>query len=144
MRNATPFVLCLIGGLMLIMVNYSGAMWNLLFGLYIFIHGLPALSGIWLIVDIILLVLWIISWLGGIAIILGGYLMTTRRVGTGKFIVGIAAGFGLFSLIILIIQVVIVGGLVGLLVFFAIAANSLLGMGLLLTIIARRIAKNPK
>ncbi len=129
---------------MLIMVNYSGAMWNLLFGLYIFIHGLPALSGIWLIVDIILLVLWIISWLGGIAIILGGYLMTTRRVGTGKFIVGIAAGFGLFSLIILIIQVVIVGGLVGLLVFFAIAANSLLGMGLLLTIIARRIAKNPK
>jgi len=129
---------------MLIMVNYSGAMWNLLFGLYIFIHGLPALSGIWLIVDIILLVLWIISWLGGIAIILGGYLMTTRRVGTGKFIVGIAAGFGLFSLIILIIQVVIVGGLVGLLVFFAIAENSLLGMGLLLTIIARRIAKNPK
>ena len=144
MRNDTSFVLCLIGGLMLIMVNYSGAMWNLLFGLYGFIHGIAALSGIWLIVDIILLVLWIISWLGGVAIILGGYLMTTRRVGTGKFIVGIAAGFGLFSLIIVIIQVVIVWGLVGLLVLFAVATNSLLAMGLLLTIIARRIAKNPK
>ena len=144
MRNTTSFVLCLIGGLMLIVVNYSGAMWSLLFGLYAFIHGIPALSGIWLIVDIILLVLWIISWLGGIAIILGGYLMTTRRVGTGKIIVGIAAGFGLFSLVIVLIQVSIVWGPLGLLVLFAVASNSLLAIGLLLTIIARTIAINPK
>jgi len=129
---------------MLILVNYSGAMWNILFSLYVFIHGISALSGIWLILDIILLVIWIISWLGGVAIILGGYLMTTQRVGTGKFIVGIAAGFGLFSFIIVIIQVVIIWGLVGLLFLFAVATNSLLAMGLLLTIIARRIAKNPK
>ena len=144
MRNATSFALCIIGGLMLIMVNYSGAMWTLLFGLYVFFHGIPALSGIWFIIDIILLVLWIISWLGGVAIILGGYLMTTQRVGTGKFIVGIAASFGLFSLIIVIIQIVMVWGLVGLLVLFAVATNSLLAMGLLLTVIARTISKNPK
>ena len=119
-------------------------MWSLLFGLYAFIHGIPALSGIWLIVDIILLVLWIISWLGGVAIILGGYLMTTRRVGTGKIIVGIAAGFGLFSLVIVLIQISIVWGPLGLLVLFAVVSNSLLAIGLLLTIIARTIAKNPK
>ncbi|MHA1929824.1 MAG: hypothetical protein ACTSV2_14725 [Candidatus Thorarchaeota archaeon] len=144
MRNTTSFALCIIGGLMLLMVNYFGAMWDLLFGLYLIVHGIPALSAIWLIIDIILLVLWIISWLGGIAIIIGGYLMTTRRVGTGKFIVGIAAGFGLISLIILIIQVVLVFGLPGIIGMFVVLANSMLAMGLVLTIIARSIAENPR
>ena len=129
---------------MLIIVNYFGAMWNLLLGLYTFFHAIPALSDIWLIIDIILLVLGIISWLGGVAIIIGGYLMTTRRVGTGKFIVGVAAGFGLISLIIVVIQVFLAWGLAALLLIFAVLTNSLLAIGLLLTIIARSIAENPR
>ena len=129
---------------MLLIANYSGAMWNLLVGLYIFVHNIPALSDFYLVIDIILLVLGVISWLGGIAIIIGGYLMTTRRVGTGKFIVGVAAGFGLFSLIIVIIQVVAVFGLAGLVLLFGVLLNSIIAIGLLLTIIARYVADNPR
>ncbi len=143
-QNQTPFVLCLVGGTMLIVANYSGAIWDLLVGLYILLHSFPAPAIVFWVIDLILIVLGLISWLGGIAVIIGGYLLTTRRVGTGKIIIGVAAGFGLISFIVTLTWILLTMGLTGLLIAFYAITHSLVLMGLVLTIVARTITKSPK
>ena len=73
--------------------------------------------------------------LGGIAVILGGILISKEKIRLGKFSISLGAGMGLLGLIISIIV--------------AISENSLLisgffsvgGVGLILSIYARRAAK---
>ncbi|MGV9170455.1 MAG: hypothetical protein ACOC38_11015 [Promethearchaeia archaeon] len=88
----------------------------------------------------VLYVLWIIALGGGFAVILGGYLLTTSHVTAGKFIIAIASGFGLLSLILTIIHALVVFGLAGLLVLALVIMNSAWALGLVLTIIARQKA----
>ena len=96
MRNQTPFALCIIGGLLLIAVGYTeGA--NTIIAIYLLLHAIPIPNVLFLIIDFILLILWIIAWTGGFAILVGGYLLTTNHVRLGKFIIAIAAGSGLCS-----------------------------------------------
>jgi hypothetical protein len=143
-QNQNSFVLCLIGGAMLIAANYYGAMWDLLVGIYVILHSFPLPEVVFWIIDLILVVLWLISWLGGIAVIFGGFLLTTRRVGTGKLIIAVAAGFGLISFIITLAWILLTLGLGGLLLAFYAITHSLVFMGLVLSIVARTIAKSPK
>ncbi|MHA2179518.1 MAG: hypothetical protein ACXAAK_14340, partial [Candidatus Thorarchaeota archaeon] len=86
-------------------------------------------------------VLGIIAWSGGYAVLLGGYLLTTSHVRLGKFIIAIAAGFGLISFILTILWVYLIAGLAGLLVLTFLILNSIWALGLILTIIARSISK---
>ncbi|MHA1926497.1 MAG: hypothetical protein ACXABV_20220 [Candidatus Thorarchaeota archaeon] len=139
MKNQLPFVLCLIGGLLLISVNYTHGVNSIAF-IYIFLHGIAALVPYFLIIDAVLLVLWLIAWFGGAAVILGGYLLTTSYVRLGKFVIAISAGFGLISFILTVLWVVVVAGWTGLLVLSLLIANTGWAMGLILTIIARTIA----
>ncbi len=140
MRNRTPFLLCLIGGILLIAVDYIDGISTIVL-IYMFVHALGFLAPLYLIIDIVLLILFLIAWAGGIAIILGGYLLTTTHVRTGKFLITIASGFGLISLIIMIYHAYIVGGLLGLLVLGWVFLRFAKFLGLLLTIIARNKAK---
>lgn len=140
MRNQTPFLLCLLAGLMFIIANYSTGV-DTIVALYIFFHSIAALSSIYIFIDIVLLILWIIAWSGGLAIIFGGYLLTVKHVRSGKLIIAIAAGFGLISLILVILWVVIVNGLMGLLVLTWLILHSTWAIAIILTIIARRLAK---
>lgn len=140
MRNQTPFLLCLIAGLLFILFNYTNGADSII-TIYFFIHSIAALAPIYIIIDIILLILWIIAWSGGFAIIIGGYLLTSKHVRLGKFIIGIAAGFGLISLILIILWVQIVYGWAGLLVLAWLAWHSAWAIAIILTIIARRLAK---
>jgi hypothetical protein len=143
-QNQNSFVLCLIGGAMLIAANYYGATWDLLVGIYIIVHSFLLPEVVFWIIDLILVALWLISWLGGIAVIFGGGLLTTRRVGTGKIIIAVAAGFGLISFIVTLAWILLTMGLGGLLLAFYAITHSLVFMGLVLSIIARTIAKSPR
>jgi hypothetical protein len=92
----------------------------------------------------ILVVLRYIAGLGGIAVIIGGYLVTTDRVGTGKFIIGIAAGIGLIGLIINLATSYMAVGLEAFTDFLNLLANSSAVLGPVLTIVARTMVKKPE
>ncbi|MFW9956715.1 MAG: hypothetical protein ACFFCT_01475 [Candidatus Odinarchaeota archaeon] len=139
MRNQMPFVLCIIGGLLLLGAGYTNGA-NTIFLLYLFFHSIVALAPFYLIIDIVLLVLWIIAWLGGIAVIFGGYLLTTSHIRTGKFIIAISAGFGLISLIFVVLWVILTIGWAGLLLLTWLILHTAWALGLILTVIARSTA----
>jgi len=140
MKNQTPFALCFIGGLFLILAGYNHGI-GTIFLIYGVLHSISALAPYYLVIDIILTILGVIAWSGGYAVIMGGFLLTTSHVRIGKFVVAIAAGFGLISLILTIVWVFIVSGVAGLLVLTWLIMNSIWAIGLILTIIARRIAR---
>jgi hypothetical protein len=140
MKNQTPFALCLIGGLLLLGANYTGGIDTIVLIFY-FLQAIPALAPFYLIINILLFILFVIAWLGGIAVILGGYLLTTSHVRSGKFIIAIASGFGLISLILTVIWVVLTVGWGGLLVLAWLILNTASALGLILTIIARSKAR---
>ncbi|MFW9908931.1 MAG: hypothetical protein ACFFEF_10180 [Candidatus Thorarchaeota archaeon] len=139
MRNQTQFALCIIGGLLLLGAGYTNGA-NTIVLLYFFVHSIVALAPFYLIIDIVLFVLWIIAWSGGIAVILGGYLLTTSHIRTGKFIIAISAGFGLISLILVVLWVILTIGWAGLLVLTWIILHTAWALGLVLTVIARSTA----
>jgi hypothetical protein len=90
----------------------------------------------------ILLVLTIISALGGIAVILGSVLIMESSVGLGKVLVNLGAGTGLIGLIIIIVLALWQGGLVAFLVVL-LGLLTFQGLGILLSIIASFMAATP-
>jgi hypothetical protein len=92
----------------------------------------------------ILVILTNIATLGGIAVIAGGYLLTTNRVGTGKFIIGIAAGMGLIGFLVLVYNTYMAIGLAAFMEIFNLLASSMGALGVVLTIIGRMMAKKPE
>jgi hypothetical protein len=139
-KNQTPFALCIIGGLLLILANYNYGV-NTIVLLYLLLHGMPQLAALYVLIDIVLFVLFIIAWSGGVAVILGGYLLTTSLVRVGKIIIAVAAGFGLFSLILVVIGTYLLGGMTALLVLGWLISQSGWAIGLILTIVARSSAR---
>ena len=90
----------------------------------------------------ILVILANIASLGGIAVFIGGFLLTTDRVGTGKFIIGIAAGLGIFGFIMFIYNMYMAQ--VSFIEFVNIIATTASLLGPILTIFARVMAKKPE
>ncbi|MFW9810003.1 MAG: hypothetical protein ACFFE6_11565 [Candidatus Thorarchaeota archaeon] len=140
MKNQTPFALCIIGGLFLIFAGYDHGV-RTIFLIYGVVHSIAALAAYYAIIDIVLILLGVIAWSGGYAVILGGYLLTISHVRLGKFIIAIASGFGLISLILTIVWVYLAAGWAGLIVLTWLIMNSIWAIGLILTIIARSTAK---
>ncbi|NHI82737.1 MAG: hypothetical protein EAX81_00350 [Candidatus Thorarchaeota archaeon] len=140
MRNRDPFLLCLIAGLILIAVGYNEGTETIVL-IYNFLNAIPALDPIFPVIAVILFILWVIAWLGGVAIILGGVLLTIRHVRLGKWIIAIAAGFGIISLALVIFWVLWTAGLVGLLVLTWLIMHTAWAFALILTVVARHIAK---
>ncbi|MGY5880199.1 MAG: hypothetical protein RTV31_08110 [Candidatus Thorarchaeota archaeon] len=139
MKNQTPFALCLIGGILLLASHFTGGI-NTIFFLWVFLNNLAVLDPYIDIINIILFILFLIAWSGGAAVIVGGLLLTTSFVRLGKFIIAIAAGFGLISLILIIIWVVLVYGWAALLLLGWLIINIPWALGLVLTVIARSSA----
>lgn len=101
----------------------------------------PAIADI---VAYILIILVNIASLGGIAVIVGGYMLTTNRFGTGKFVIGIAAGMGLIGLLIMIGEMYLAIGVDAFFQIYNLIANSTGLLGVVLTIVGRTIAKKPE
>ncbi|TFF91211.1 hypothetical protein EU545_05065 [Candidatus Thorarchaeota archaeon] len=142
MQNMKSFILCLIGGILLIVAGAVGSIGALEF--MTLIGTIPELEFIVPYVDILLKVLVFIASLGGIGVIAGGFLLTTPRVGTGKFIIGIAAGMGLIGLIIQLVKVVYFAGIEGLFNLLEAISQSIGWIGIILTIFGRRTASAPE
>ncbi|MHA1577335.1 MAG: hypothetical protein ACTSU3_08225, partial [Candidatus Thorarchaeota archaeon] len=134
------FFLCLIGGLFLLGANYTGGIDTIVL-IFFFVHSIPALAPIYFFANILLFILFIIAWSGGLAVILGGYMLTTSHVRIGKFIISIAAGFGLISLILTVLWIGLTLGWGGLLLLTWIVLNTAWALGIVFTIIARSTAK---
>jgi hypothetical protein len=92
----------------------------------------------------ILVILINIASLGGVGVIIGGYLMTTDRFGTGKFIIGIAAGMGLIGFIILVAQMYMAIGFAAFMAIFNLLSSSAGILGVVITVVARTMAKGPE
>jgi len=140
MKNQTPLILCLIGGFLLHSAHYTGGINSILL-VGLFLNSIPALAPYLIVINSILFVLFVIAWSGGIAVALGGVLLTTSQVRLGKIIIAIAAGFGLISLILIIIWVILVYGWAALLILYWLIMTTPWAFGLILTIIARTKAK---
>jgi hypothetical protein len=79
----------------------------------------------------------ILSSLGGFTVILGGYLVYKKHVGTGKLLIGLGAGVGIPWLLFILFTVAVTQELTA-----VTAEHSILGwVGLILSFIARSIAR---
>ncbi len=96
------------------------------------------------ILSYILFILTNIATMGGVAVIIGAILLTTNRVGTGKFIIGIAAGMGIIGFIILVYNMYLAIGFAALLEIYNLLSNSMEILGVVLTIVGRMMAKKPE
>jgi hypothetical protein len=143
MRNRTPFLLALIGGILLWIAGATGSV-GIAGTITQIIASIPELAPFVDILNLIYYILLILAGLGGITVIGGGALMTTNRVGTGKFLIGIGAGMGLISLIIQIAQNIYTFGAGVALDLFLATAMTTVGAGILISIAARRLASKPE
>ncbi len=141
MQNRTSFILVLIGGIILFIEGITGSI-----GFFTYlqqINTIPELVSMVPIVNALIWILTIVAFTGGIGAIVGGYLLTTQRLGTGKFIIGIAVGMSLIGLIIKLAQLIWLSGATAAWDFLIYAAQSLGWIGVFLTIAGRRSAKKP-
>jgi len=141
LRNKVPFILCIIGGVLML---YAGVVGSVGIWEEILNYATIIAPGSAEIVAWILVILANIASLGGVAVFIGGFLLTTDRVGTGKFIIGIAAGLGIFGFIMLIYNMYMAMGLAAFTELLNILATSASILGPVLTIIARMMAKKPE
>jgi hypothetical protein len=133
-------LLCIIGGILLTASHFTGGVDTIVF-LWLFLSAIPALSPYLPIIGFILLILFIIAYSGGVSIIIGGVLLTTSYVRLGKFIIAIAAGFGLISLILVVLWVILTIGWGALLLLSWLIITTPWALGLVLTVIARSSAE---
>jgi len=82
--------------------------------------------------------------LGGNIVIVGGFLLTIDKVTTGKILIGLGAGMGVFGLIIQIGTLIYTTGLGAALSWVEAFASTMSGGGLLATIAARLITRKSK
>ncbi|MGY5860284.1 MAG: hypothetical protein RTU63_13020 [Candidatus Thorarchaeota archaeon] len=141
MRNKVPFILCIIGGALMISASVVGSagIWE-----DIILLAQSLAPGFADIMQWVLVILLYIASLGGIAVIIGGYLVTTDRVGTGKFIIGIAAGLGIFGLIMSVYTMYMAVGFAAFTELYNLLSTSAGALGPVLTIVARFMVKKPE
>ena len=102
----------------------------------------PEMVGV---LDNVLLILSFIAGLGGIGVIIGAFMLTTDRVGTGKFIIGIAAGMGLIGLVIVLAQHFMLAGTSGVIDYVGLMVTQGSGWtGTVLAILGRKMAGKPE
>ncbi len=139
MKNKQSFLLALLGGVILLSQGITGSIG--FFAYLSLVEGIPELVNLVPLINMLIWVLTAIAMTGGLGAIVGGYLLTTNRTGTGKFVIGIAVGMSLIGLILNLIQLVWLYGFTSALDLFAVSAQSLGFVGVILTILARRTAK---
>ena len=138
MRNGLAIALALIGGFLLFQVSWVGSIGFIAdIAVYAALY-FPAAADV---VTLILTILLYIAALGGIAVIIGGILIAMNRIGTGKFVIGLGAGVGLFGLIITLVEAYLAGGVAALTNFLMLVSQSIAWIGVIMSIVARSMVK---
>lgn len=141
MRNKIPFILCIIGGALMI---YAGVVGSIGFWDNLISYAATIAPGYEDVMLWILVILQNVASLGGFAVIIGGYLITTNRVGTGKFIIGIAAGMGIFGLLMLTYNMYMSMGMAAFSEIANLISTTAAILGPVLTIVARTLTRKPE
>ena len=130
MKNTRAMIIAVIAGILLLIAGLSGmAAWTAIKD-FVITHVTDNE-----IIQYVFVILIFIASLGGISVIIGGILIGKDKVRTGRILIALGAGLGLIGLIISIIvaykeESLTIGS------FLSIGT-----IGLILSIIARRIAK---
>lgn len=129
-KNKAAMGLAIVAGLLLLVEGISGfALWTTIKE---FVRDNVTDNEIVMYIFVILI---FIASLGGIAVIIGGLLIGSNKVKTGKFIIALGAGLGLIGLIVSIIIGLTEGS-------FTLNSLTTLGaIGLILSIVARIMAE---
>jgi len=135
-RNLLVLVLSICGGGLLIVSGTRGPI-----GIYeAILQNLPLFIKdplVLLMATVMALILVILSSLGGLTVIVGGYLIYKGHVTTGKLMIGLGAGVGIPWLLFILFTLMITQGLTS-----VITQHSITGwMGIIISFIARLIAK---
>ena len=139
MKNTVPIALGILGGILLIQVGWVGSI-----GFFdeIAAYALLYFPTMAELITTILNILLYIATLGGISVVIGTLLIAMNRITTGKFVIGLGAGIGLIGLIIMLVQAVITGGVEALLEVFTLISQSIAWIGVILSILARRMTSS--
>ena len=139
MKNGLSVALALIGGFMLFQVSWVGSI-GFIADIAIFAETyFPAAAEM---ITLVLTILLYIASLGGIAVIIGGILIAMDRIRTGKFVIGLGAGVGLFGLIIMLVEAYLAGGVAALTDILTMVSQSIAWIGVIMSIVARSRARS--
>jgi hypothetical protein len=134
MKNGLSVALALIGGFLLFQVSWVGSI-GFIADIAVYAQTyFPAAAEM---ITLVLTILLYIASLGGIAVIIGGILIAMDRIGTGKFVIGLGAGIGLFGLIIMLVEAYLAGGVDALTDILTVISQSIAWIGVIMSIVAR-------
>lgn len=136
-HNRTPFLLCLIGGSLFILSAASGT----IAVIEDMVDDLLPVFGPSFVVtfQIVMGILAVLTCLGGIGVIIGGFVFTTRRVDLGRKIVLVSVATGIAGLMMSLVQSIMAGDPILNLTFQI--AQSLGWVGAILSVEARIVAE---
>lgn len=135
-RNFLAFLLSIISGLLLLLKGIQGPT-EFYFFIFNYVSSLLSAGIIRSIFMGGLLVLIVLSSLGGLTVIAGGFFIWKNQVSFGKFLIGMGAGISVFFVFVLLIPFFTSGDVLSI-----VNQYSVLGwIGLFLAFLARSIAK---
>lgn len=134
-ENKTPFLLCLIGGILLFQAGWTGSLGILSY--LALIQTIPELADFVWIINALLYILAIMAAIGGVGVIAGGYVLTRGRVTTGKLVIGVALGISIVGLVIQLAQWLWLYGATSVVDFFGLTAEATGCIGIVLTLVGR-------
>lgn len=132
-RNRAAMVIAIVAGMLLFVAGTNGiATWETI-KTFVATHIIDDIA-----VQIVFAILIFIASLGGVSVIIGGLLIGKNKVLAGKVFISLGAGMGLIGLIVSVVLAVAENS------FIIGAYISVGGIGLILSIIARSVAKQEK
>ena len=135
-RNLLAFFLSIPAGLLLFIKGIQGPA-EFYFLMLSYVSNLLGEGVVRLILVVGLLVLIILSSLGGLTVIVGGFFIWKNHVSFGKFLIGVGAGISVFLVFVLLIPFFASGDVLSI-----VSQYSVLGwIGLFLAFLVRSIAK---
>lgn len=135
-RNITAFLISVPAGLLLFIKGIQGPT-GIYFLILDYVNGLLTTGAIKSFLVFGLLVLILLSSLGGLTVIAGGFLIWKDHVSTGKFLIGIGAGISIFLVLFLLITLITSGDLSSLIAQYGVVG----WIGIILAFLARSIAR---
>jgi len=135
-RNTTAFLISVPAGLLLFIKGIQGPT-GIYFLILDYVNGLLTTGAIKSFLVFGLLVLILLSSLGGLTVIAGGFLILKDHVSTGKFLIGIGAGISIFLVLFLLITLFTSGDLSSLIAQYGVVG----WIGIILAFLARSIAR---
>jgi hypothetical protein len=135
-HNSNAFLLCLVGGILMMLAGVSGTI-QLMGELLLSNEDVMDPTAM-MTVEIVTGMLVLLTGLGGLGIIVSGLVLTTRRVQLGRILVALFTGMGVLGLVLNLAQLVMVGTLTMDLMHQV--GQSLGWIGAIFAIIARTVA----